>query len=272
MVSDSFGPVNVSNWELSKRPIAGRYPKRELTNNGEAYIIKFADYKQNKREVPYHVSEYISSRLINSLGYHVQKVDMATFQGNIGCLIKTYKEPLITFEGLGTSTLSGKNLLYDLDLLHSLFSEGKYAEDFEAYLWDTFCIDAFIANLDRHPNNWGFFKRKGIYHKAPLFDNASSLFSLNAFSVGKMADFENHIKKFSNSTIAYKGERQSFERIILSETSSVFAARLRIFKTRLSKLDLTSLGKVSKHWPQYNGYLDFVETFIERQVNWFGKV
>lgn len=189
MVSDSFGPVDVSNWELSKRPITGRYPKRDLKSDGKSYIIKFAEYRQSKKEVPYHVSEYISCSLIKSLGYEVQEVAMATYQGNIGCLIETYSEPLITFEGLGISTLSGKNLLYDLDLLNSLFNEGKYAEDFEAYLWDTFCVDAFITNLDRYPNNWGFFKRENLYYNAPLFDNASSLYSLNAFSLGKPSSF-----------------------------------------------------------------------------------
>ena len=164
MVSDSFGPVDVGDWELSKRPIAGRYPKRELTRNGKSYIIKFADYKQNKREVPYHISEYISSRLIKSLGYAVQEVAMATYRGNIGCLIKVYDEPLITFEGLGTSTLSGKNLLYDLDLLGSLFDEGKYAEDFEAYLWDTFCVgNCRVAKfLDMILQISHFAQREGI--------------------------------------------------------------------------------------------------------------
>lgn len=272
MVSDIFSPVDVSKWELSMRPVTGRYPKRELTNTGKSYIVKFADYRQNKREVPYHVSEYISCKLIKSLGYEVQEVDMAVYQGNPCCLIETYVEPLITFEGLGTSTLSGNNLLYDLDLLHDLFNEGKYADNFEAYLWDTFLVDAFISNLDRHPNNWGFFKRKGLYYKAPLFDNASSLYSLNAFSLGKMKDMEDYIKRFSNSMIAYKGERHSYESVLLSKPSPVFEERLTVFKERLTGLELDSLSKVKKHWQQYNSYIDFVEIFIERQVAWLEKL
>jgi len=92
-------------------------------------------------------------------------------------------------------------------------------EDFEVYLWDTLCVDAFL---------------------------------------------ENYIKKFGNSTIAYKGERHSFESIILSKPSPVFEARLEIFKARLKELELTGLSRVSKYWPQYEGYINFVKTFIER--------
>jgi len=87
-----------------------------------------------------------------------------------------------------------------------------------------------------------------------------------------MSDLENHIKKFSNSTIAYNGERHSFESIMLSRPSPVFEARLEIFRERLKGLELTGLHKISKYWPQYNDYIDFVKTFLERQVNWFGKI
>ena len=70
----------------------------------------------------------------------------------------------------------------------------------------------------------------------------------------------------------YKGERHSFESIILSKPSPVFEARLEIFKARLKELELTGLSRVSKYWPQYEGYINFVKTFIERQVNWFGNI
>jgi len=128
-------PFDVSNWEISPYPVAGRYPKLELFNSGKRYILKLAAIKQNQIEVPYHVSEYISCKLLKSMGYDVQEVAMATFHGNLGCLIKTFDDSLITFMGLGTSTMSKENLIYDLDALSDLFNEGKFVSNFEEYLW-----------------------------------------------------------------------------------------------------------------------------------------
>ena len=270
MVSDSSGPCDVSGWELNLRPLTGRYPKLELADSGQKYILKFAALqKQSGLEVPYQVSEYIASRVIKSLGYDVHEVALAEYRGRHGCLIKVFEEPLVTFDGLGTSTMSDENLPYDLDILHSLFSEGKYAGDFDGYMWDTFCIDAFIANLDRHPNNWGFFNRSGVYHSAPLFDNASSLYSLYAFALHKIPDLESHIKKFSRSMVSYRGERRSFEEILLSENSKTYRERLSVFKGRLNSLSLDSLESVCRVWPEYTPYTEFVKKFMDRQVKWF---
>ena len=260
---------DVSHWDLVISPLSGRYPKLELHYAGQHYILKFASYRQNGLEVPYHVSEYISSKLIKSMGYSVHDVALAEYLGRPGCLVMKFNETLVPVGGLGTSTLSGEHLPYDLDIMHELFNEGKYAFDFSSYLWDTFCIDAFIANLDRHPNNWGFFKRGDVYYNAPLYDNASSLYSVNAFDLDKMSNLEEYIHKFSKSMVSYHGERRSFESILLSEKSNVFKERLILFKDRLSSLDLSSLDDVALAWPSYRLYINFVKAFLDRQVNWF---
>jgi hypothetical protein len=266
---DASGPCDVSGWEISPIPVAGRYPKYGLSNSGEKYIIKFAAYKQNGLEVPYHVSEYISCRVIKSLGYPVQEVALATFHGKPGCLIKIFDKPVITLMGLGTSTLSNENLVYDLDSLKDLFYEGRYETDFDEYLWDTFLCDAFVNNLDRHPNNWGFFKKGGLFRRAPLFDCASSLYSVNAFSLSKMGDLDEYIKKFGNSAISYKGERRSFAEIIINEKSGVFIACLRKFASRIENFNFLCVNQVGMAWPRYSGYLEFVSGFLKRQVKWF---
>jgi len=262
-------PYDISNWKLNPIPIAGRYPKHELSDASERYIIKLAAYKQNGLEVPYHVSEYISCRLIKSLGYNVQDVFMADFHGQPGCLIKIFDDPLITFTGLGTSTLSGENMIYDLDALGDLFHEGRFHSNFSEYLWDTFLCDAFINNLDRHPNNWGFFKRDGIYMQAPIFDCGSSLYSVNAFSLIKMDDMDSYISKFGNSAISYKGERRSFKDIIINEKSISFTSRLHAFVSRIGGIDYSCMENVRKYWPKYSEYVDFINAFIIRQVKWF---
>ena len=165
MDSAALYPIDASDFEVCKYPIAGRYPKLGLKNGDKLYIIKFAAHKQNGLEIPYHISEYAASKIIKSLGYDVHDVWLAEFRGRPGCLLELFSEPLFTFGGLGTSTLSGENLPYDLDLLHSIFNEGKFACDFSGYLWDTFLLDAFILNLLsrllRYPRSYREASRSG---------------------------------------------------------------------------------------------------------------
>ena len=271
MKTESSGPVDVSGWELNPVPIAGRYPKIELINDDKRYIAKFASYKQNGMEIPYHVSEYIACSVIKSLAYPVQVVAMAEYRGKPTCLIEVFDTALITFDGFGTPTMSQANLIYDLDVLHELFPEGKYNGNFLEYIWDTFLCDALVHNLDRHPNNWGFYRIEGLYVKAPLIDCASSLYSINAFETAKMRDIESWISKFGNSAIHYKGIRSSFRDIIRAETSVQFKASAAKFKLALANLDTSCLESVERYWEQYKKYIVFVREFLERQVDWFGK-
>ena len=262
-------PVDISRFEVCINPVAGRYPKLRLTNNGRNYIVKFAAYRQNGLEIPYHISEYAASRVINSLGYGAHEVWLAVFRGRPGCLVKLFDEPLFTFGGLGTSTLSGENLPYDLDLLEGIYDDGKFTDVFTSYMWDTFLLDSFILNLDRHPNNWGFHKLGGLYEPAPLFDNSSSLYSLYAFDLGKITQLERHIEKFSFSKISYKGERMSFRQVLLEEKSRIFQSRLELFIKRLASLDLGFLSIIKNTWPVNAPYTEFIQNLLGEQVKWF---
>ena len=266
--------LDTQGFELTGRTLAGRYPKQEFKDavTGKIYIVKYADGGQSRHAIPYHVSEYLSSGILNSIGVKSQVVHLSTIEGVEVCAIEKFAEELITFTALGESTLSGNNLNYDLDVLGELIAERKYEGDFYDYLWDTFLADAFVNNLDRHPNNWGFFRRDGLYVQSPLIDNASSLYSINASSLNKMYDLEKYIKKFGMSQVKYMGEKRSFENIITTETSVKFRKRLENFVGNMKNLDYSYLDFVSSVWPVYEPYIAFVRRFIERQVAWFEKI
>ena len=104
------------------------------------------------------------------------------------------------------------------------------------------------------------------YRQAPLIDCASSLYSVNAFSLNKMNDIEQYSRKFGNSAIYYKGERTSFLDIIRHETSPEFGNSLTEFKARLKNINFSPLEAVSKAWDKYSPYMEFVKRFLEGQV------
>jgi len=268
MISDVSGPCDVSKWNVLPIASSGRYPKIFLQYGNAKFMIKFAEQTQSKLFIPYHVSEYVSCRVCKNLGYDVQEVAMASFHGQECVLIQLFEEQLTMISGLGSSTLSGEKLNYDLDALCGIIKESKFAFDVEGYMWDTFFIDAFVSNLDRHPNNWGFFKRiDNLYYKAPLYDFGNSLFSLNANALGKMARIPEYCRKYGNSLIKYHGERTSFHSIIQSETSEKFDESHKRFRQRLLSFDFEVISGLTRYWPQWSAYGEFLKKYFCWQIS-----
>jgi hypothetical protein len=263
---------DVSNWDVVLEPLAGVVPKLKLAHGGARYILKFSLFK-GKREIPYYISEYASCKVAKSLGYLVQDVELATFRGSRGTLIRMFDEPVITFTGLGSSTLSGETLNYDIDLLFESVEGYKFAFSLIEYVYKTFLLDSFVCNLDRHPNNWGFFKRSsGMYVRAPLFDLSSSLFSLSAAKLHGDSDVVGLISAYGRSAIKFKGEACSFRDVLLQDKSEQLRRCIAWFKQVLKNISLSSISDVRKFAPEFSGYCDFLEKFFEEQTGWYEKV
>ena len=103
------------------------------------------------------------------------------------------------------------------------------------YLADTFVLDAFILNEDRHFNNLGLIFDGENFKTAPIFDNGKSLFIGNTHYSAKKSIKENKDRAFAK---AFSG---SFDlnRDYLKDYSS-FTPEISKIKKYLNTKDLSS--------------------------------
>jgi hypothetical protein len=202
---------------------------------------------------------------------------LVTWHENEAVLIELFDDQIITFTGFGDSTLESGNLEYDLDSMADGLVSVKFAKHPAFFLWNTFIVDSFVCNLDRHPNNWGFFRKGDIYMPAPLFDLGNSLFSINANRLNKNTDVNKLIELYGKSAILYRGERLGFRDVLRARDNEHLRKALAVFKTKLSAVDMkkelsgitTMVLLLNK---EYVNYCEFLEQMIDTQMRFFEEL
>ena len=101
----------------------------------------------------------------------------------VACKDFTYDKQFTPFNDVGESSLESDKTryIYSYDDICTLIKKNKKIEDKNSVIslfWETYIVDALIANEDRHGKNWGFLKIDNQYQPAPIFDNGNSLFAL----------------------------------------------------------------------------------------------
>lgn len=251
---------DVSSFSSTFIEIGGAQNKSVLTEGGKTYIIKFNPKGTNDFDIPYHLSEHLSCTISNMLGYSAQKTELVIYKGLECVMIEMFDDILRTFIDFGNSTLEGNNLTYDLDCLFELLKETKFSCDLNTFIFDTFLIDSFLFNADRHPNNWGFFCKDALYTPAPLIDFGNSLFSHKASKLNINSSCGSTILK-SKSNIKYKNKTYTFTTLLnklLIENNPQFRSSLLKFNTRLELVDFEFIHSYKQDNYVYNNYLDFV--------------
>lgn len=259
---------DVSDFKVVLGAPGGAQDKILLENNSNMYLLKFNPRKQNGYEMPYHLSEHISCSISNQLGYNAQITEIVKYKSHICVMITLFGKSLVTFNGLGSLTLEHEKLNYDLDFIFENIKFSKF-NSLERYVWDTFIIDSFVGNSDRHPNNWGFFKEDNDYVAAPLIDFGDSLFSLNAKKLTVNTDAEEVVNKWSPSAIKYKGVKYNFRELLTQVDSLIFSDVKRDFIGRLDNLDTKFIEDLKIKDSRYESYLDFVINFLNTQKRWY---
>ncbi len=186
----------------------GAGKKKTLILNGVQYLVKFQNPVRKKGkniQVSYVnsvYSEYIGSKIFESVGIETQEVVIGTYEGRIVCACKDFlkekntniesevgEAKLIEFEEWSkayeldnTLTMDIKSIYQSLENVYKYVPNHINVENIKEKFWEMFVIDFFIGNTDRHNNNWGF-----IYYEnqldtyfvnmefAPIFDCGSSL-------------------------------------------------------------------------------------------------
>ncbi|MDR1246977.1 MAG: HipA domain-containing protein [Clostridiales Family XIII bacterium] len=265
---------DISHFDVEISALSGKRRKVYVKDKHKKYMLKLADIKQNGEQIPSHISEYTSCKLIDALGYSVQEVCLVTWHENEAVLIELFDEQIVTFTGFGDSTLESGNLEYDLDSMADGLVSAKFAENPVSFLWNTFILDSFVCNLDRHPNNWGFFRKGDVYSPAPLFDLGNSLFSVNANKLNKNTDVNKLIELYGKSAILYRGERLGFRDVLRARDNEHLQKALAVFKTKLNAADTKKelrdiLANVLLLNKEYDNYCEFLEQMIDAQTRFF---
>lgn len=180
---------NIDGIEISYRSYAGAGKKYSIRDNGEYYLLKLPErIRQKNRDTSYAnscITEYISCKVIKSLGLDVQEVYLCTYNNDI---VVACKDFLLKDESLGSflelqnkvNHINSDNKGVSLEKTLQFIKEQEVVkpDEMEKYFWDMFIADALIGNTDRHSNNWGYIfnEETNIRRMSPIYDCGAGLF------------------------------------------------------------------------------------------------
>lgn len=171
--------LDVSDWpEDEFRQAPGVRQKSWLMNPKDHSLEMFKIPRDNTGEA---WSEQVGSRLGRRLGFDTADTRLALYRGQIGSLSQNFVNIGIEefFEGGDVLSLANPEFErrslqgYDMDFILSVLNRYGLEQDFLTIP----VFDAFIANQDRHCDNWGVIRNTadGSYRLAPLYDNGCAL-------------------------------------------------------------------------------------------------
>lgn len=181
----------------------GAAKKYAVEYQNEIYMIKYPTKTEVKNDLNTEYSnssfsEYISCHIINALdipSVEAQQTMLGESNGKIAVACKDFTDPynrLVKFNMIQnadiSSQASGRHpILQDVLQTYQTLPQLQNPA-FIDHFWDTFVIDTFLGNFDRHAGNWGFINDiKGEQLRlAPIYDCGSCLYP--ALSVSKMQE------------------------------------------------------------------------------------
>lgn len=169
----------------------GSEKKKTMILDDIQYLVKFPDpNRSSKLQISYInnvFSEYIGSKVFESLGFNVQEVFLGRYflNGNerIVCACKDFTvkdKKLIEFEKLENASVDPNPFKRELKDIFHIIEANQYdinKDIFKNFFWDMFIVDCLIGNRDRHNGNFGFLKDNITkrYEIAPIYDCGSCL-------------------------------------------------------------------------------------------------
>ena len=235
--------------------------------NGKPYMLKVADKLEAKGLATSYsnsiYSEYICCHILEIMGIDVQKTVLGTITTESQTTGKKERKPvvgcqnflidncnLIEFAVIEDDALEEKvgkipklrdiNYIFKTNCSHYFTSE-KLREQAEQRYWDTFVLDAYFGNFDRHHHNFGYIAEKTPdgdmnISIAPIYDCGSCLYpQLSEASLDTILNSEEEINariyKFPTAALLLDGGRKAnyYEFINSLKNEDCNKAVLRIF-------------------------------------------
>ena len=185
--------IDFSNCKRAHATFGGSDRKFGVVYDGETYMLKFSEHHAKKHDVSTSyvnnaISEYISSHIAQSVGLPAHETVLGTYNEEIVVGCKDFRSsPSVSnveFAEYVRAKYESSEVgrLVRLDQIYSTLTDP--ANDIPPELqkatieryWDTFVIDAFVGNFDRHIGNWGYLSENNKLRLAPIYDFGSTLF------------------------------------------------------------------------------------------------
>lgn len=182
-----------TNLEIKNKSYGGANGnKKSVIFNNKLYMLKTPCQRKIESDVSFSnssISEYISSFVFSSVGLSCQETILGFYKLNnvkrISVLCRDFETNgfrFCDFLSLSNQVIARKTFGHSTELtdILEIFSSQDlipYSEIVK-FFWETFVVDAFLGNWDRHNGNWGYLYNleTGENKIAPIFDNGSSLF------------------------------------------------------------------------------------------------
>lgn len=279
--------IDFSNMDVFPRFYGGSEKKLCVIYCGNKYMLKFPK-RPNERdrtsmEISYSnnvFSEYISCKIVASLGLPVQNVLLGNYKNKTVVACQDFVKPgeqLVEFDKIKVSYLSGSSNGQGTELsdVISTIKTHPFIPNKEKVLerfWDMFITDALIANFDRHNGNWGFLvnEEKKTIRLAPVYDCGSCLLprlsdeQMRKF-LNNSAEMEKRVYTFPNAALKVNNDKLNFYKF-LTETDN--ADCLRSIERTFSKIDLQCISSIIDNTPIISDVRkEFYKTYISERYN-----
>lgn len=252
------------------RTYSGASKKYCITYNDDIYMLKFPDPISEKNKLAIlgssyennSLSEYLSCKIVKSIGIPVQDVLIGKVQNKIVVACKDFTSSatkFADFASIGNTCIDSHSIgkIPKIEDLYYVFSNSNMLAPIKEQAlqryWDTFIVDAFLGNFDRHAGNWGYLtnEEKNEISLAPIFDCGSCLYPrISDLGMEKIIkspeEIEKRIFKFPNAALEVDGTRANYVDFISSSIN-----------TDCNKALLRTLPKISMN--TINNIIDSIE-------------
>ena len=284
----------------------GAGKKKTLILNGVQYLVKFQNPVRKKGkniQVSYVnsvYSEYIGSKIFESVGIETQEVVIGTYEGRIVCACKDFlkekntniesevgEAKLIEFEEWSKAyeldnilTMDIKSIYQSLENVYKYVPNHINVENIKEKFWEMFVIDFFIGNTDRHNNNWGF-----IYYEnqldtyfvnmefAPIFDCGSSLTPVLTDEqmeeiLKSKGELENYVKNAYSAIMEVGKKIHSYE--YLKSNKNEYCNKA--IKKLVPKMNMEYIKKLINEMPISEIRKEFYITILQKRYELLKKL
>ena len=235
--------------------------------NDKIYMVKFPPTAKTTAINSYTngtISEYVSCRIIETLGLDVQKTFLSKVDlGDKEKLVVVCEDfeiddwSLFEFAMIKNSCINSDTGGYNTeleDVLNSIHEQTFMPSDeLEEYFWSLFFVDTLLGDFDRHNGNWGLLvnNQKGIVAPSPIYDCGSCLYpQLDDLTMEQylndMEEIDKRVFVFPQSALKINGKKINYYDFLMSTDNQCC---LEVFENLYQQIDMELIYQVIEETP-----------------------